>query len=148
MVHQGANFGDVYALNSYLNMIPLQEREEWISEWSKTGEMPYMAVEFGTPLHATMMRNRQGFKQVIVSEPWMTEFAAIYFGKQAYELETAAYKSTNSRAICQGSGVSKLAFKKRVRFCTSFSKVAAVIQYKYLAELADFWNVWGDDSLE
>lgn len=92
-VHQGGTFGDIYALNNYLNLIPLQEREEWLSEWSQKGEEPYMAVEFGTPLHATMMRNRSGFGDVIVSEPLMTEFTAIYFGKQAYEWETKEYRA-------------------------------------------------------
>lgn len=92
MTHQGGPVGDVYALNSYLNMIPLQEREEWLSEWAKKGDMPYMVVEFGTPLSTTMMRGRNGFRNVIVSEPLMTEFSAIYFGKQAYELETPAYR--------------------------------------------------------
>ncbi|MBE9126900.1 MULTISPECIES: glycoside hydrolase family 2 protein [unclassified Coleofasciculus] len=93
LMHQGASVGDVYALNSYLNMIPLQEREEWLSEWTQDGDMPYMVVEFGTPLHATMMRSRNGFGNAITSEPLMTEFSAIYLGKEAYELETPAYRS-------------------------------------------------------
>jgi len=93
MVHQGAAVGDVYALNSYLNMIELQEREEWLSHWKQYGDMPYMAVEFGTPLHATMMRGRNGFRKAVRSEPLMTEFSAIYFGKEAYELESPAYRN-------------------------------------------------------
>lgn len=92
MIHQGASVGDVYALNSYLNIIPLQEREEWLSEWSKNGDMPFMVVEFGTPLHTTMMRGRSGFGEAITSEPLMTEFTAIYLGKEAYELETKEYR--------------------------------------------------------
>ncbi|MBD0310126.1 MAG: beta-galactosidase, partial [Microcoleus sp. T1-bin1] len=116
MVHHGANFGDVYGVNTYLNMIPLQEREEWISEWTKTGEMPYMAVEFGTPLHATMMRNRKGFGQVIVSEPWMTEFAAIYFGKQAYELETPTYKAKIREQFVKGQEYQSWHGKKELDF--------------------------------
>ncbi|OCR02716.1 beta-galactosidase [Oscillatoriales cyanobacterium USR001] len=92
MIHQGGSVGDVYGLNNYLNLIPLQEREEWLSEWSKNGDMPYMAVEFGTPLHTTMMRGRSGFGKAIKSEPLMTEFTAIYLGKQAYELETKEYR--------------------------------------------------------
>lgn len=93
IMHQGASVGDVYTLNSYLNMIPLQEREEWLSNWQKNGNMPYMVVEFGTPLHATMMRGRNGFASSVVSEPLMTEFSAIYLGKQAYELETTEYRN-------------------------------------------------------
>ncbi|EGK87987.1 beta-galactosidase [Microcoleus vaginatus PCC 9802] len=135
MVHQGANFGDVYALNSYLNMIPLQEREEWISEWSKTGEMPYMAVEFGTPLHATMMRNRKGFGQVILSEPWMTEFAAIYFGKQAYELETAAYKAKIREQFVNGQEYQSWHGKKELDFAPAFQKLQQLFS-------TNTWRSW------
>lgn len=93
MMHQGAAVGNVYSLNSYLNMIPLQEREEWLSDWTQHGDMPYMVVEFGTPLHATMMRGRNGFSQAVESEPLMSEFSAIYLGKQAYDLETPKYRA-------------------------------------------------------
>jgi len=135
MVHQGAHFGDVYALNSYLNMIPLQEREEWISEWSKTGEMPYMVVEFGTPLHATMMRNRKGFGQVILSEPWMTEFAAIYFGKQAYELETATYKAKIREQFVKGQEYQSWHLKKELDFAPAFQKLQQLFS-------TNTWRSW------
>ena len=46
----GQTFGDVFATNHYLNFIPLQEREEWMGYWAQQGSMPYLAVEFGTPL--------------------------------------------------------------------------------------------------
>ncbi|WP_445247782.1 glycoside hydrolase family 2 protein [Microcoleus sp. OTE_8_concoct_300] len=135
MVHQGANFGDVYALNSYLNMIPLQEREEWISEWSKAGEKPYMAVEFGTPLHATMMRGRKGFGQVILSEPWMTEFAAIYFGKQAYELETAAYKTKIREQFVKDQEYQSWHTKKELDFAPAFQKLQQLFS-------TNTWRSW------
>lgn len=90
--HQGADVGDVHTINMYLNMIPLQEREEWLSEWSTAGEMPLMPVEFGVPQFNTFLRGRNGFGNNIVSEPLLTEFAAIYFGKQAYADEPTAYR--------------------------------------------------------
>ncbi|MFB8794868.1 MAG: beta-galactosidase [Microcoleus sp.] len=139
MVHQGATFGDVYALNSYLNLIPLQEREEWISEWSKTGEMPYMVVEFGTPLHATMMRNRAGFGNVIVSEPWMTEFAAIYLGKQAYELETPAYKNKISEQFVKGQEYKSWHFNKELDFAPAFQK----LQHLFSTNTWRSWRTFG-----
>jgi len=135
MVHQGGTFGDVYSLNSYLNMIPLQEREEWISEWSKTGEMPYMVVEFGTPLHATMMRNRQGFNKVIVSEPWMTEFAAIYFGKQAYELETTAYKGKIREQFVKDQEYKSWHMSKDLDFAPAFQKLQKLFS-------TNTWRSW------
>ncbi|WP_228042122.1 MULTISPECIES: glycoside hydrolase family 2 protein [unclassified Tychonema] len=135
MVHQGANFGDVYALNSYLNMIPLQEREEWISEWSKTGEMPYMVVEFGTPLHVTMMRNRQGFSQAILSEPWMTEFAAIYLGNQAYELESTAYKAKITEQFVKGQKYKSWHFNNDLDFAPAFQKLQELFS-------TNTWRSW------
>ncbi len=135
MVHQGATFGDVYSLNSYLNLIPLQEREEWISEWSQAGEMPYMVVEFGTPLHATMMRVRQGFDKVIISEPWMTEFAAIYFGKQAYELETPAYKGKVREQFVKGQEYKSWHFNKELDFAPAFQKLQQLFS-------TNTWRSW------
>ena len=135
MVHQGGTFGDVYSLNSYLNVMPLQEREEWISEWSKTGEMPYMVVEFGTPLHATMMRNRQGFDKVIVSEPWMTEFAAIYLGKQAYELETPSYKSKIREQFVKNQEYKSWHSSKDLDFAPAFQKLQQLFS-------TNTWRSW------
>ena len=135
MVHQGGTFGDVYSLNSYLNVIPLQEREEWISEWSKTGEMPYMVVEFGTPLHATMMRNRQGFDKVIVSEPWMTEFAAIYLGKQAYELETPGYKGKIREQFVKNQEYKSWHMNKDLDFAPAFQKLQQLFS-------TNTWRSW------
>ncbi len=135
MVHQGGTFGDVYSLNSYLNVIPLQEREEWISEWSKTGEMPYMVVEFGTPLHATMMRNRQGFDKVIVSEPLMTEFAAIYLGKQAYELETPGYKGKIREQFVKGQEYKSWHNSKDLDFAPAFQKLQQLFS-------TNTWRTW------
>ena len=139
MVHQGAHFGDVYALNSYLNMIPLQEREEWISEWSKTGEMPYMVVEFGTPLHASMMRNRNGFIKVIFSEPWMTEFAAIYLGKQAYELETATYKAKIRDQFVKDQEYQSWHGKKELNSAPAFQK----LQQLFITNTWRSWRTFG-----
>lgn len=90
--HHGGGVGDVYTLNCYLNLIPLQEREEWLSHWVEYSNMPFMIVEFGTPLHVTFMRGRTDFGGAIVSEPLLTEFCTIYLGKEAYKLETEEYR--------------------------------------------------------
>ena len=90
--HQGGPVGDLQTVNSYLNMIPLQEREEWLSDWGQHGDMPYLVVEFGTPLHVTFMRGRTSFPDAVITEPLMTEFCAIYLGREAYELEQDEYR--------------------------------------------------------
>jgi hypothetical protein len=90
--HHGADVGDLHTCNCYLDLIPLQEREEWLSAYAKQADLPFLPIEFGTPLHCTFMRGRDGFGSAIVSEPLMTEFCAIYLGAQAYALETAEYR--------------------------------------------------------
>ena len=41
-------------------------------------------MRFGTPMDCTFRRGRHGFESNITSEPLLTEFAAIYFGSDAY----------------------------------------------------------------
>jgi beta-galactosidase len=53
--------GDIYTINNYLNFMPLQEREEWLSAYAQKGDMPLMYVEFGTPVNIGLMRGRNGF---------------------------------------------------------------------------------------
>ncbi|MBI5832282.1 MAG: carbohydrate binding domain-containing protein [Armatimonadetes bacterium] len=91
--HHGADVGDVHTCNNYLDLIPLQEREEWLSEYVTKAQMPFLPIEFGTPLHTTFMRGRNGFGEAVVSEPLMTEFCAIYLGERAYDTEPAAYRA-------------------------------------------------------
>lgn len=90
--HGSFNLGDIFSLNQYFNFMPLQEREEFMSKWSKDGTMAYMAVEFGTPFICSFFRGRASYPQAAVTEPLLTEYSAIYLGKQAYELETDAYR--------------------------------------------------------
>jgi len=90
--HAGACTGDVYTMNCYLDLLPLQEREDWLSEWAKSGEMPVSMVEFGTPMDCTYRRGRHGFTSNITSEPLLTEYAAIYFGNDAYISEEPKYR--------------------------------------------------------
>ncbi len=90
--HHGGGIGDVYTLNMYLNMTPLQEREEWLSSWDCDGEMPLLIVEFGTPVHAALFRGRTDYPQAVTSEPLVTEYAAVSFGPDAYRRESPAYR--------------------------------------------------------
>jgi beta-galactosidase len=90
--HAGADTGDVYTMNCYLDLLPLQEREDWLSAWAENGQMPISMVEFGTPMDCTFRRARHGFESNITSEPLLTEFAAIYFGAGAYSAEESKYR--------------------------------------------------------
>lgn len=91
--HHGTYVGDVHTLNFYLNLIPLQEREEWISHYASFGKIPFMGIEFGTPLHCTFLRGRNSFGNNIKTEPLVTEYTAMYDGSRAYHTETIEYRS-------------------------------------------------------
>lgn len=135
LVHNGGVIGDVYALNTYLNMIPLQEREEWLSEWSQKGEMPYMVMEFGTPLHNSMMRNRVNFHKSIISEPLMTEFTAIYFGKEVYRLETPEYRQKISQLWIQDQDYKSWQHENSFNFAPAFQKLQELFS-------TNTWRSW------
>lgn len=89
--HEGTYTGDAYSMNCYLDLLPLQEREDWLSAWEKSGEMPITMTEFGTPSDFTFRRGRDGYETNITTEPLLTEYAAIYFGTDAYASEGSKY---------------------------------------------------------
>ncbi|MDQ3813958.1 MAG: beta-galactosidase [Armatimonadota bacterium] len=91
-IHHGGAIGDLYTLNLYLTGIPLQEREEWLTHYVQKGDMPLWFVEWGTPHATDFFRGRKGYGPSIVTEPLHTEHYAIYFGPDAYRLETKAYR--------------------------------------------------------
>lgn len=90
-LHQGL-LGDLYAVNSYLDWMPLQEDEEWLSDWALHGTEPYFPCEFGAPLAVSYQRGRADYGEAEGTEPFLTEFAAIYLGPRAYSLETPDYR--------------------------------------------------------
>ncbi|MGB6729038.1 MAG: glycoside hydrolase family 2 TIM barrel-domain containing protein, partial [Terracidiphilus sp.] len=90
--HEGSDTGDVHSANCYLDLLPLQEREEWLSAWAESGAMPISMTEFGTPVECTFLRGHDGFGTNIHSEPLMTEYVAIYFGRDAYAAEGSNYR--------------------------------------------------------
>ncbi|WP_242032660.1 beta-galactosidase [Oscillatoria sp. FACHB-1406] len=138
-LHQGAFIGDVYALNSYLNFTPLQEREEWLSNWQQKGQMPYTIVELGTPLHTSAMRGRNGFGGAIVSEPLMTEFSAIYLGKEAYNLETPAYRQKIRDFFVKDQEYKNWHNQGELDFAPAFQK----IQNLFSTNTWRSWRTWG-----
>ena len=76
--HADGTEGDISSSNLYFNFTPLQEREEWLSQWSTNGTLPWYAAEFGSPYYACWFHSRV---------PQMTEWLATYYGDKAYEAE-------------------------------------------------------------
>jgi len=100
--HHASGVGDIHTCNHYLDFIPLQEREEWLSEWAATGDKPYMAIEFGTPFSYNLLRGRDGAHQAPHSEMLATEFCAAYLGEESYRLETKEYKNAIIKRFQKG----------------------------------------------
>lgn len=93
--HHGGYVGPINTLNMYLNMIPLQEREDWLSHYAKHGQIPFIPIEFGTPVDATMLRSRvSNHAKALDSEPLLTEFCATYQGEASFHEESPAYRSS------------------------------------------------------
>lgn len=135
--HAGSSVGDVYNINSYLNFIPLQEREEWLSEWNRNGDMPVMAVEFGTPWKDTFFRNRYG--HAANSEPWVTEFGAIYLGPQAYALETPAYRQVIAKRFEGGQIYGAWPQEMLIDYAPTYQKIEALFN----RDTYRSWRTWG-----
>ncbi|GBC94547.1 Beta-galactosidase BoGH2A [bacterium HR16] len=137
--HQGADVGDLHSVNMYLNLIPLQEREEWLGEWVRRGDLPFMAIEFGTPFHATFLRGRNGFGDAIFTEPLATEFAAIYLGAGAYSTETAAYRDRIARTLVGGQRYSSWHGARELMELPAFQQLQAL----YIRNTWRSWRTWG-----
>ena len=71
--------GDIGSTFAYLNFTPLQEREEWLSQWSRKGVIPITVQEFGTPYDASFWKSTAFLP---------AEYAAMYYGDRVYLAES------------------------------------------------------------
>lgn len=126
--------GDIYSSMTYLNFTPLQEREEWLSEWANSGNMPYIAIEFGTPLQNSYMRGRNNFSRSGDTEPWLAEFAAIYFGPEAYK-ESQAYREKISGNYLGGNKFKSFNFENAMTGDPEYQAVQALF-------IRNTWRSW------
>jgi beta-galactosidase len=136
--HAGANNGDFYNINCYLNFMPLQEREEWLSQWAQSGDMPIMCIEFGTPWNFSFLRGRWSFEGV--TEPLLTEYCAMYLGREAYALEPADYREAIRRKYGGGQKFGDwINGETAIESSAAFQKMEAIfIRNTYRA-----WRTWG-----
>ena len=137
-IHQ-AILGDLYSVNNYLDFTPLQEREEWLSSWAVSGTKPYVAIEFGTPLDGSYMRGRSDYGQSMISEPLLTEFAAIYFGPEAYRMETPEYRSAMREHLQKDQTYSNW----QNNAALDFSPPSQAIQDLFVRNTWRSWRAWG-----
>jgi beta-galactosidase len=143
--------GDIHTSNNYLNLIPLQEREEWLSEWAKTGDKPFVSIEFGTPFYYTFLRGRDGCLMAPSSEPLMTEYCAIYLGEDAYKLETQEYRDAIKKKFKGGQEYEWWQGDPRLTYLPSHLKLQSLFikntwrswrAYGWNGGIPWEWNVW------
>jgi len=84
--HASGSLGGQYSLNTYLDWAPMQERSDWLEEFSKTGKYPLSFVEWGLPHIASFSSYR--WPQFIwnaddVMTVWDAEYIAAYRGDEA-----------------------------------------------------------------
>jgi beta-galactosidase len=135
--YSGDVLGDLYSINCYLNFEPLQEREDWLCEWAKSGDMPLQCVEFGTPWSASLMRGRWG--QSGDTEPLMTEYCAIYLGPEAYALETDRYRGMIAKSFRGGQTYSGWPQEPLLVYAPAHQKLQAL----FIRNTYRSWRMWG-----
>lgn len=137
--HQGGEVGDVYMPNTYFNFFPLQDREEWLSDYVLNGTMPYLPVEFGTPLHCSFMRGKTHFGANIRTEPLLSEYAAIYLGPEAYETEPEAYRNDIASTFKEDQLYGNWQNRRSMITAPSFQ----AIQDLFIRNTWRSWRTWG-----
>lgn len=90
--HHGATVGDFLAVNTYLNFTPLQEREDWWSDYAAKADLPFMAIEFEFALSYSFQHARWLARNGGNGERFDTEYLAAQMGEVAYATEPAALR--------------------------------------------------------
>lgn len=137
--HHGTYVGDIHTVNLYLNFIPLQEREEWLSHYAEFGKMPFMGIEFGTPLHCNFLRGRNGFGNNITTEPLVTEFVAMYNGPQSYHQETSEYRELIKKNFKGGQTYVAWPDPKEMERMQGFQD----LEHLFIKNTWRSWRTWG-----
>ncbi len=142
--HNGSLVGDIQNTNMYLNFMPLQEREEWLSHWFEHGEVPFQAGEFGLPLDNTWTRGKAGggwtskTQGSYNSEPMVTQYMASYLGSEAYRLESEAYRASIP-AKHKGGYVHQWSLSGEVKQDPGHHEVMR----QFITNTARSWRTWG-----
>jgi len=91
--HGGANLGQTYTLNIYLNHVPSQERCDWFEHWAADGVKPLFLAEYGTPSDIDWTTYRGWFRGerswgngAVTYEACFPQWGAQYRGDPAYDV--------------------------------------------------------------
>jgi beta-galactosidase len=137
--HNGGAVGDVFTANLYLNLMPLQERSEWLSYYAANGDMPVMYVEFGTPLYSSLMRGRNSYGPTAASEPFITEYSAGFLGTEAYRMEAPEYRKEIVTRFKGDQAYEGWHYHRVIRSSPPFLALQAI----FLRDTWRTWRTWG-----
>ena len=111
--HADGPNGDLSSGNIYLNWTPLQEREEWFSQWKEKGTYPWHGAEVGQPYIGSWFD--RGLMYV------GTEHLAQYFGDAVYAAEEEEWlrktlDAGRTMPSCHSSDIGSLALHHHPHF--------------------------------
>jgi beta-galactosidase len=91
--HGGANLGQTFTLNIYLNQVPSQERCDWFEHWATAGIKPLFLAEYGTPSDIDWTTYRGWFRGerswgngAVTYEACFPEWGAQFRGDKAFDV--------------------------------------------------------------
>ena len=86
--HSSGDLGRFHTCNIYLDFAPVQERSDWLADWSERGVKPVFFVEWGAP-HIANWSSYRGplfiHSKHVLQSLWASEYAAEFRGEAAYE---------------------------------------------------------------
>lgn len=126
---EGCVGGDFGSANVYPNMTPVQEVADYPTYWSRHGDMPFFACEYGT-------YDGSYFKQF--KKCLLTEYDAIYRGPKAYAEETDSY-----RAHLQEAGLKNNGYGSTAAMMARFSTAYDSLEERSQRETALSWRTYG-----
>jgi beta-galactosidase len=131
VAHHCGMGGEIDYPNQYLNFLPLQERIEFPSHWAEKGDIPWGAIEHGTPYLANMLKP--------LNIPQFTEWSAVYFGDRAYTAESDDY------VTLVGDYLSRKAKRPRADEWGRFAELSMQYEFDTLftTETNRYWRAWG-----
>ena len=129
--HADGNAGDISTANLYSNWVPLQELMEWPKAWSKSGDMPFGAVEFGLPLTDDYWKGDRFL---------LSDYLSMYFGDEAYRTESEfGLRQTKTYGL-QHAGFTTPG--RNINLSRDFPKYWN-LETMFVHEVGRAWRTWG-----
>lgn len=127
--HADGNLTDLATSNLYPNFAPLQEAEDWPELWAKEGDMPFWACEFAAVYDGSYYKGKSFY---------LTEYAAIMLGPEAYRLETDKQLEDTLK-----TGLENRGHGQNMRQVALETPLYYEVQKRYVEAMDRAWRTWG-----